>query len=97
MLAILKGIDGCTSFSLHCRSDSATAEMEELTRLTANPDEINIGDSDEDEGGADGGEVEEVPLGITRQVVPSAVFGSIPEEKQGEVLGAKERFAKRKK
>jgi hypothetical protein len=25
------------------------------------------------------------------------VFGSIPEEKQGEVLGAKERFSKKKK
>ena len=39
--------------------------------------------------------MEEVP--IERQVIPSAVFGSIPEEKQGEVLGAKERFNKKKK
>lgn len=68
--------------------------MEELARMTANPDEINIGDSDEEDEG-EGGVVEEVAVGIERQVVPSAVFGSIPEEKQGEVLGAKERFAKK--
>lgn len=62
--------------------------MEELARI-ANPDEINIGDSGEESGGEDG-VVEEVPVGIERQVIPSAVFGSIPEEKQGEVLGSKE-------
>ena len=75
--------------------------------MTANPDEINIGDSDEeDETGGEqgkGDEVEEVPIGIEQQVIPSAVFGSISEEKQGEVLGesavlgAKERFAKKKR
>ena len=62
--------------------------MEELARI-ANPDEINIGDSGEESGGEEG-VVEEVPVGIERQVIPSAVFGSIPEEKQGEVLGGKE-------
>lgn len=70
--------------------------MEELARITANPDEINIGDSDEEDEG-EGGVVEEVPVGIEMQVVPSAVFGNIPEEKQGEVLDAKESFAKKKK
>ena len=70
----------------------------------ANPDEINIGDSGEESGGeGEGAVVEEVSVvGIERQAIPSAVFGSIPEEKQGEVLGgkeimgAKERFAKKK-
>ena len=79
--------------------------MEELARLTANPDEINIGDSGEESEGEQGeGVVEEVSLvGIERQVIPSAVFGSISEEKQGEVLGgkeamgARERFAKKRK
>lgn len=76
--------------------------MEELAEITANPDEINIGDSGEESGGEEGGAiVEEVPLRLERQVIPSAVFGSIPEDKQGEVLGekeilgAKERFAKK--
>ena len=65
--------------------------MEELARMTANPDEINIGDSDdENEREDEEGTVEEVQLGIERQVIPSAVFGSIPEEKQGEVLGEKQ-------
>ena len=71
--------------------------MEELARITANPDEINIGDSDEEEGGEGGGAVEEVEVGLERQVVPSAVFGDIPEDVQGQVLGAKERFAAKKK
>ena len=34
---------------------------------------------------------------LERQAIPLAVFGSIPEEKQSEVLGAKERLAARKK
>ena len=59
------------------RSDDASAEMEELARVSQNPDEINLGDSDEDEG--DG--VEEVV--VETQTIPSAVFGSIPEEVQG--------------
>ena len=63
-----------------------------MARASANPDEIKLGDSGEE---SEGEEVEEVP--IVRQAIPSAVFGSIPEEKQGEVLGAKERFAKKKK
>ena len=66
--------------------------MDDLARASANPDEIKLGDSDEESEGGEG--VEEVP--IERQVIPSAVFGSIPEEKQGEVLGAKERFKKKK-
>ncbi len=74
-----------------CRSDDASAEMEELARVSANPDEINLGDSDEEEGGV----VEEVTL--QTQTIPSAVFGSISEEVQGKVLGAKERFAQKKK
>ena len=73
------------------RSDDASAEMEELARVSHNPDEINLGDSDEEEGGV----VEEVA--VETLTVPSAVFGSIPEEVQGKVLGAKERFAKKKK
>ena len=65
--------------------------------MSANPDEIQLGDSGEESGGEQGEDVvEEVPLGLERQVIPSAVFGSIPEEKQGEVLGAKERFLKKK-
>ena len=76
--------------------------MEEIERVTANPDEINIGDSGEESGGEEGpAVVEEVPLRLERQVIPSEVFGSIPEDMQGEVLekevlGAKERFAKKK-
>ena len=77
------------------RSDEASAEMEDLARASANPDEIKLGDSDEESEEGEGEGVEEVP--IERQVIPSAVFGSIPEEKQGEVLGAKERFSKKKK
>ncbi len=73
------------------RSDDASAEMEELARVSANPDEINLGDSDEEEGGV----VEEVA--VETQTIPSAVFGSISEEVQGKVLGAKERFAQKKK
>ena len=77
--------------------------MEEIAKITANPDEINIGDSGEESGG-EGGEavVEEVPLRLERQAIPSAVFGSIPEDMQGEisgekeVLGAKQRFAQKK-
>ena len=30
---------------------------------------------------------------MVQQTIPSAVFGDIPEEKQHEVLGAKERLA----
>ena len=69
--------------------------MEDLARASANPDEIKLGDSDEESEEGEGEGVEEVP--IEGQVIPSAVFGSIPEEKQGEVLGAKERFNKKKK
>jgi hypothetical protein len=65
--------------------------MEELAQI-ANPDEISIGDSGEESGGEEG-VVEEVPVGIERQVIPSAVFGSIPEDKQGEVLGSSEEVA----
>ena len=80
----------------------STVELEELAKV-ANPDEINIGDSGEESGGEEA-VVEEVPVGIERQAIPSAVFGSIPEDKQGEVLGnkedvvlgAKQRLAKRK-
>lgn len=68
--------------------------MEELAKASANPDEINIADSGEE---SEGEEVEEVSLGLEKQAIPSAVFGSIPEETQGEVLGAKQRFAKKKK
>lgn len=83
-----------TAVSVLCRSDTASAEMEELARVSANPDEINLGDSDEEEGGG----VEEVPVvGMETQTIPSAVFGSISEEIQGKVLGAKERFAQKKK
>jgi len=83
------------------RSDASSAEMEALARATANPDEINIGDSGEESGGEGEGAVEEVPVGIEQQVIPSAVFGSIPESKHAEVLGtkevlgAKQRFAKK--
>ncbi len=70
--------------------------MEELARVSTNPDEINLGESDEDE--EEGGVVEEVPIGgMETQAIPSAVFGSISEEVQGKVLGAKERFAQQKK
>ena len=41
---------------LCCRSDEATAEMEELAKASANPDEINIASDDEEEvtGGVEG-------------------------------------------
>ncbi|KAL5483850.1 hypothetical protein EMCRGX_G020266 [Ephydatia muelleri] len=73
------------------KSDEATAEMEQLAKANTNPEEINIGDSDEDENA----KVEEVRL--EQQTIPSAVFGSIPEETQGEVLGARQRLAMKKK
>ena len=88
----------------HCapRSSEASAEMEEMAKVSgANPDEIELGDS--------GGEEEEGPepvpepthnqkeVEIQEQVVPSAVFGSIPEEMQGAVLGARQRFSLTKK
>eukprot|EP00731_Ephydatia_muelleri_P036816 Em0329g7a len=73
------------------KSDEATAEMEQLAKANTNPEEINIGDSDEDESA----KVEEVRL--EQQTIPSAVFGSIPEETQGEVLGARQRLAMKKK
>ena len=74
-----------------------------IAKITANPDEINIGDSGEESGGEEESQaVQEVPLRLERQAIPLAVFGSIPEDMQGEVLGekevlgAKERFAKKK-
>ncbi|KAL5483861.1 hypothetical protein EMCRGX_G020278 [Ephydatia muelleri] len=63
-----------TSKSMMFVNDEATAEMEQLAKANTNPEEINIGDSDEDEGA----KVEEVRL--EQQTIPSAVFGSIPEE-----------------
>ena len=77
--------------------------MEELARAATNPEEIDIASSgEESEGEGEGRVVEEVQL--EKQAVPSAVFGSIPEEKQTEVLqgkgggalGARERFAMKK-
>lgn len=73
--------------------------MEELARTTANPEEINIASSGEESEGEEGGRLEEVQL--QQQVVPSAVFGSIPEDKQtevlsggtGEMMGARQRLA----
>ena len=62
--------------------------------MSANPDEINLGDSGDESEGEGGGKVEEVTL--ETQAIPSAVFGSIPEDVQGEVLGAKQRFAQKK-
>ena len=72
--------------------------MEELAKAAANPEEIELGDS--------GGEEEEGPepvpqpapqrMELEEQVIPSAVFGSIPEELQGAVLGARQRFALKK-
>ena len=74
----------------------ASAEMEELARAAANPEEIELGDS--------GGEEEEGPqpvplpsrMALEEQVIPAAVFGSISEEMQGAVLGAKQRFELKK-
>ena len=82
---------------LPCRSDEASAEMEELAKISVNPEEIALGSSGEESDGEEAGRgrVEEVML--EQQVIPSAVFGSIPEEKQGEVLGARERLAAKKK
>ena len=66
--------------------------MEELARAAANPEEIELGESE--------GEEEEgpqpVPLSskmtLEEQVIPAAVFGSISEEMQSAVLGARQRF-----
>jgi pre-mRNA-splicing factor SYF1 len=79
------------------KSSEASAEMEELAKASANPEEIELGDS--------GGEEEEGPapeepqreLQLEEQVIPSAVFGSIPEEMQGAVLGARQRFSMTRK
>ncbi|KAL5483847.1 hypothetical protein EMCRGX_G020263 [Ephydatia muelleri] len=70
-----------TSKSMMLVNNEATAEMEQLAKANTNPEEINIGVSDEDEPA----KVEKVRL--EQQTIPSAVFGSIPEETQGEVLG----------
>ena len=86
-------------FSLFARgTDATSAELENLAQVSANPDEIQIGDSGDESEGEQGESavVEEVSLALEREVIPSAVFGSISEEKQGEVLGAKERFLKKK-
>eukprot|EP00731_Ephydatia_muelleri_P036817 Em0329g8a len=54
-------------------SDEATAEMEQLAKANTNPEEINIGDSDEMK-------VPRLKVRLEQQTIPSAVFGSIPEE-----------------
>lgn len=85
------------------RSNEASEEMEELAKSTANPDEIELGD--EESGGEEeeeGPEPEQEPdkkkeMELEEQVIPSAVFGSIPEEMQGAVLGARQRFSLSKK
>lgn len=74
------------------KSDEATAEMSELIQMSSNPDEINIASDDEEEEGDE--KIEEVEL--ERQMIPSAVFGTV-EETQSKMLGAKERLAARKK
>lgn len=68
--------------------------MEELARVSANPDEINLGESGDESEGECKQKVEEVTL--ETQTIPSAVFGSIPEDIQGQVLGAKQRFNQKK-
>ena len=83
--------------SLPCRSDEASAEMEELAKISANPEEIALGSSGEESEGEEPAKMRVEEVMLEQQVVPSAVFGSIPEEKQGEVLGARERLAARKK
>ena len=65
--------------SLFRSTEASSAELEDLARISANPDEIQIGDSDEESGEQGESAVEEVPLELERQVIPSAVFGSIPE------------------
>lgn len=71
--------------------------MEELAKVSANPEEIELGDSGGEE--EEGPEPEPAPtqeprreIQLEEQVIPSAVFGSIPEEMQGAVLGARQRF-----
>lgn len=75
--------------------------MEELAKASANPEEIELGDSEgEEEEGPQPEETQKASqreLQIEEQVVPSAVFGSIPEEMQGAVLGARQRFSMTKK
>ena len=77
--------------------------MEELAKVSgANPDEIELGDSggEEEEGPQpepEPGAQREKAVEIEEQVIPSAVFGSIPEEMQGAVLGARQRFSLTKK
>ena len=66
--------------------------MSELIQMSSNPDEINIASDDEEEEGDE--KIEEVEL--ERQMIPSAVFGTV-EETQSKMLGAKERLAARKK
>ena len=86
-------------------------------KANTNPEEINIGDSDEDESANVEGVYCLLPSQIScvymplplppptlptevrleQQTIPSAVFGSIPEETQGEVLEARQRLAMKKK
>lgn len=83
------------------RSSEASAEMEELAKASANPEEIELGDSGgEDEEGPQPEESQKGPqraVQLEEQVIPSAVFGSIPEEMQGAVLGARQRFSMTRK
>lgn len=83
---------------MYDRSNEASAEMVELATTSANPEEIQLGDSggEEEEGPDPVPEPTQAPrreILIEEQVIPSAVFGSIPEEMQGAVLGARQRFS----
>ena len=86
------------------RSNDATAEMEALAKAAANPDEINIAsDDDDDDIEPDGNDSTFIPfialapieVQLEKQMVPSAVFGSI--EEHGGTMGARQRLAAKKK
>lgn len=71
--------------------------MEELAKASANPEEIELGDSAGEEEAGPEPEPEPVKdIQLEEQIVPPTVFGSISEEMQGDVLGARQRFKLKK-
>ncbi|XP_065918405.1 pre-mRNA-splicing factor SYF1-like isoform X2 [Dysidea avara] len=74
------------------RSEEASSEMEALAKASHNPDEIILGEDDED----DEQEIEEVQL--EQKAVPTEVFGGVgTDEQDGKLLGAKERLSRKRK
>ncbi|XP_065829864.1 pre-mRNA-splicing factor SYF1-like [Oscarella lobularis] len=82
---------------LFVRGEASTKEMEEAAKEAAyNPEEINIGDDDEDDEGSE--EVVKAPVEVEleKKIIPTEVFGGLADEEGKPTMGAKERLSKRK-